>query len=120
RVTGSGYPNERKDGGDEMPPTSHSLLLRVSIGTAVLVHHDVSVPRGHAAEFEIWRRDEPRASNHYHLLIETPEAVCRGFDRRPGHLFQGRFKGILGERDTHARAGPIHHPESGARGIVQP
>ena len=72
--------------------------------------------------------------NHYHLLVETPEPnVSRGmrqlngiytqrFNRRhgrSGHLFQGRFKGILVERDSHllelaryvvlnpVRAGPV-------------
>jgi putative transposase len=54
--------------------------------------------------------------NHYHLLLETPEAnLSRGmrqlngvygqrFNRRHdrvGHLFQGRFKGILVERESH-------------------
>lgn len=55
-------------------------------------------------------------SNHYHLLLETPEiGLSRGmqwlnkqyaerFNRRyerAGHLFQGRFKGILVEREAH-------------------
>jgi putative transposase len=55
-------------------------------------------------------------SNHYHLLIETPDAnVSRGmhllngvytqwFNRRHhrvGHLLQGRFKGILVEKESH-------------------
>lgn len=54
--------------------------------------------------------------NHYHLLIETPEAnLSRGmrqingvytqrFNRRHhkvGHLFQGRYKAILVERDSY-------------------
>jgi REP element-mobilizing transposase RayT len=54
--------------------------------------------------------------NHYHLLVETPEPnLSRGmrqlngiytqrFNRRHervGHLFQGRFKGILVEKDRH-------------------
>ena len=54
--------------------------------------------------------------NHYHLLVETPEPNLsvgmrqvnglygQGFNRahgRTGHLFQGRFKGILVQRDTH-------------------
>ena len=54
--------------------------------------------------------------NHYHLLIETPEAnLSKGmrqlngpytqrFNRRQGrvgHVFQGRFKSILVERDAH-------------------
>ena len=76
--------------------------------------------------------------NHYHLLIETPEAnLSRGmrqlnglytqrFNRRHdrvGHVFQGRFKGILVERESHllelaryvvlnpVRAGMIEAPE---------
>jgi len=55
-------------------------------------------------------------SNHYHLLVETPETnLSRGIRtlngdyaqsfnrryRRAGHLFQGRFKGILVERESH-------------------
>ncbi len=54
--------------------------------------------------------------NHYHLLLETPEPnLSRGmhqlngiytqrFNRRyerVGHLFQGRFKSILVEKDAH-------------------
>ena len=54
--------------------------------------------------------------NHYHLLIETPKAnlsigmrqlngvYTQGFNRRHrrvGHLFQGRFKAILVERESH-------------------
>lgn len=54
--------------------------------------------------------------NHYHLVFETPEAnLSRGmrqlngiygqrFNRRHdrvGHLFQGRYKGILVEREGH-------------------
>ncbi|MGH8679554.1 MAG: transposase [Burkholderiales bacterium] len=55
-------------------------------------------------------------SNHYHLVIETPEAnlsagmrqlngvYTQRFNRRHervGHVFQGRFKGILLERDSY-------------------
>jgi len=55
-------------------------------------------------------------SNHYHLLIETPEAnLSRGmrhlngvytqsFNRehkRMGHIFQGRFKAVLVEKESH-------------------
>jgi len=54
--------------------------------------------------------------NHYHLLVETPDAdLSRGMrqlngvytqrynrrHRRVGHLFQGRFKAVLVQRDTH-------------------
>lgn len=54
--------------------------------------------------------------NHYHLLVETPEpTLSRGmrqlnglhtqaFNRRhgrAGHVFQGRFKSILVEKDAH-------------------
>ena len=57
--------------------------------------------------------------NHYHLLIETPEAnLGRGMGRlnmrysqwfgrrhaRPGHLFQGRYKAILFEKERHLLA----------------
>jgi putative transposase len=55
-------------------------------------------------------------TNHYHLLVETPEPnLSRGmrelngrygqrFNRRherAGHLFQGRFRGILVEKEAH-------------------
>lgn len=55
-------------------------------------------------------------SNHYHLLLETPlptlsvgakrlnERYAQAFNiehRRVGHLFQGRFKAILVEREAH-------------------
>ncbi|MBI5753042.1 MAG: transposase [Hydrogenophilales bacterium] len=54
--------------------------------------------------------------NHFHLMIETPEpnlsrgmrqlngVYTQGFNRRHrkvGHLFQGRFKAILVERDSY-------------------
>lgn len=54
--------------------------------------------------------------NHFHLIIETPDpnlsrgmrqlngVYTQGFNRRHrkvGHLFQGRFKGILVERDSY-------------------
>jgi putative transposase len=54
--------------------------------------------------------------NHYHLLVETPDAnLSKGMRHlngiytqlvnrhygRVGHLFQGRFKGILVERDSY-------------------
>lgn len=54
--------------------------------------------------------------NHYHLLIETPDAnlslgmrqlngiYSQRFNKRHshvGHVFQGRFKGILVEKDSH-------------------
>ena len=55
-------------------------------------------------------------TNHYHLLIETPEAtLSKGMHRlngsytqrynrrhgRVGHLFQGRYTSILVERESH-------------------
>ena len=55
-------------------------------------------------------------TNHYHLLIETPNAnLSRGMRhlngvytqwvnrqmKRTGHIFQGRFKSILVERESH-------------------
>jgi putative transposase len=54
--------------------------------------------------------------NHYHLMIETPEAnLTKGMRQlngvftqwsnrrhhRSGHLFQGRYKAILVDRDSH-------------------
>lgn len=77
--------------------------------------------------------------NHYHLLIETPDAnlVCgmrrfngayaQHFNRRHqrvGHLLQGRYKSIIVERDSHllelaryivlnpVRAGTVAHPNA--------
>ncbi len=54
--------------------------------------------------------------NHYHLLIETPDAnlsigmrqlngiYTQKYNRRhatPGHVFQGRFKAILVDKDNY-------------------
>ena len=77
-------------------------------------------------------------SNHYHLLVETPEGnLSKGMRQlngvytqhvnrkhgRVGHLFQGRFKGILVEREAYllelaryivlnpVRAGLVKEPE---------
>ena len=77
--------------------------------------------------------------NHYHLLIETPSSnlsqairhlngvYTQGFNRRRrrvGHLFQGRFKAILIEKETYllelcryvvlnpVRAGMVKHPKA--------
>lgn len=76
-------------------------------------------------------------NNHYHLLVETPEAnLSRGMQllnsvlsqrfnrrhKRVGHVLQGRFKGILVEKEGHllelaryivlnpVRAGTAEHP----------
>ena len=76
--------------------------------------------------------------NHFHLVIETPETTlsrgmqwlksqyARGFNRkhkRTGHLFGGRFKGTLIEKQAHlmeviryvvlnpVRAGMVKRPE---------
>lgn len=55
-------------------------------------------------------------TNHYHLLIETPDAnLCKGVRqlngvyaqrynrarRCVGHVFQGRYKAILVEKDAY-------------------
>ena len=55
-------------------------------------------------------------TNHYHLVVETPQAnlgrgmrqlngvYSQAFNRihgRVGHLFQGRYKAILVEREAH-------------------
>jgi len=77
-------------------------------------------------------------SNHYHMLIETPEAnLSKGMRQlngvytqhvnrrygRVGHLFQGRFKGILVQKEAYllelvryivlnpVRAGMVKEPE---------
>jgi putative transposase len=76
-------------------------------------------------------------NNHYHLVIETPDGnLSKGMRQlngvytqaynkrygRVGHLFQGRFKGILVQKDSHllevcryvvlnpVRANSIKHP----------
>lgn len=58
-------------------------------------------------------------TNHYHLLIETPDGnlslgmrqlngvytqLFNNRHQRTGHLFQGRFKGILIQKDSHLLA----------------
>ncbi len=77
-------------------------------------------------------------TNHFHLVIETPEkTLSRGMQwlngryarrfngrhKRKGHLFQGRFHSVLVEKDTHlleltryvvlnpVRAGMVERPE---------
>lgn len=79
--------------------------------------------------------------NHYHLLIQTPDGnLSKGMrqlngvytqssnrrHRRVGHLFQGRFKAILVDRDAHllelaryivlnpVRAGMVEQPDDWA------
>jgi putative transposase len=79
--------------------------------------------------------------NHYHLVIETPDGnLSKGMrqlngvytqafnrrHRRVGHLFQGRFKGILVQKDSHfleicryvvlnpVRAKAVKHPKEWA------
>jgi len=76
--------------------------------------------------------------NHYHLLLETPEAnlsrsmrqlngvYSQAFNRRhqrPGHVLQGRFHAQVVDKDTYlravcryivlnpVRAGLVHHPQ---------
>ena len=54
--------------------------------------------------------------NHYHLMIETPDAnlsigmrqlngmytqFCNRRHKRPGHIFQGRYKAILVDKDNY-------------------
>ncbi len=80
-------------------------------------------------------------ANHYHLIVETPDGnLSRGMrqlngvytqatnrrHRRSGHLFQGRFKSILVDRDNYllelsryvvlnpVRAGLVDHPRAWA------
>jgi len=77
--------------------------------------------------------------NHYHLLIETPEGnlalgmrqlngvYTQAFNKRynrTGHLFQGRYKAILIQKDSHllevcryvvlnpVRASMVEHPDA--------
>ncbi len=72
---------------------------------------------GHVLDRFAWRRHAYcLMGNHYHLLIETPEAnLSRGmrqldgvytqrFNRRHGrvgHVFQGRYKAIVVQKDGH-------------------
>lgn len=87
--------------------------------------------------------------NHYHLILETPQGnllkVMHGINgrytgyfnrkcRRTGHLFQGRYKGILVDKDAYllqlsryvhlnpAKAGIVEKPEhylwSSYRGFI--
>ena len=69
-------------------------------------------------------------SNHYHLLIETPDAnlskgmrqlngiYTQSFNRthdRVGHVFQGRYKAILGRKgELSIGVGSLHRLESGS------
>jgi putative transposase len=80
-------------------------------------------------------------NNHYHLVIETPDGnLSKGMrqlngvytqafnrrHRRVGHLFQGRFKGILVQKESHflevcryivlnpVRAKAVKHPREWA------
>jgi len=77
-------------------------------------------------------------TNHYHLLVETPEAnLSRGMrdlnglytqrfnrcHRRVGHVFQGRFHAVLVERDAHllelARYVVLNPVRAGAVGAAE-
>ena len=76
--------------------------------------------------------------NHYHLIVETPVANLSAFAhainsayttyfnikrKRAGHLFQGRYKSVVVERDSYllelsryihlnpVRAGIVHRPQ---------
>jgi putative transposase len=66
-------------------------------------------------------------TNHYHLLIETSEGnlslgirqmngvYTQLFNRwhgKIGHLFQGKYKAILTERDCPSGEGPLFHNQS--------
>ena len=93
-------------------------------------------------------------NNHYHLVIETPDGnlskgmrqlngvYTQAFNKRHGrvgHVFQGRFKAVLVQKDTHflevcryvvlnpVRAKTVRHPRQwkwssygATAGIVQP
>jgi len=75
--------------------------------------------------------------NHYHLLIETPEPnLSKGMRQlngvytqhfnlrrgRAGHVFQGRYKAILVERDSYLKeAGHFAvHYSTVSRAVEQP
>ena len=66
-------------------------------------------------------------TNHYHLVVETPDGnLSKGMRQRTGHLFQGRFKGILVDKDSYlleltryvvlnsVRAGMVTHEVKGS------
>ena len=63
--------------------------------------------------------------NHYHAIIETPDAnlslgmrqlngvYTQAFNRtyqRVGHVFQGRYKAILVEKESHLLGRQEGHP----------
>src|SRR5262245_18130318 len=69
-----------------------------------------------AEEFHLRLHGYVLMSNHYHLLVETPEGglsralrylngvYTQSFNRRYrriGHLFQGRYKAILVDKDSY-------------------
>lgn len=72
--------------------------------------------------------------NHYHLVIETADAnLSKGMrqlngvytqafnrlHRRVGHLFQGRFKGILVQKESHFFRGlPLRGSQSGGAKLI--
>jgi len=75
---------------------------------------------GEVCELHNWRcHGYCLMGNHYHFVVETPDAnlsagmrqlngvYTQGFNRRhalSGHLFQGRFKAILVDRDAYLMA----------------
>ena len=86
-------------------------------------------------------------SNHYHLLLETPRAnlsrairqlngtYTQAFNRRHhrvGHLFQGRFKAIVVEKEAYllelcryvvlnpVRAQVVTHPRRWPGAVIEP
>jgi len=78
--------------------------------------HILEIIKDYHARYGILIHGYVLMDNHYHLLLETPKRnilkVMHGlnggytgyFNRRygrSGHLFQGRYRGILVERDTY-------------------
>ncbi len=105
----------------QFPGAVYHLTSRGNAGQAIYLD-DADRARfldllGREVEQQRWRcHAYCLMDNHYHLLVETPEAnlsrgmgrlnmaYAQGFNRRherAGHLFQGRYKAIVVERDSH-------------------
>ncbi len=105
----------------QFPGAVYHLTARGNAGQAIYLD-DADRTRflgllGREVEQQRWRcHAYCLMDNHYHLLVETPEAnlsrgmgrlnmaYAQGFNRRherAGHLFQGRYKAILVGKDSH-------------------
>ena len=105
----------------QFPGAVYHLTSRGNAGQAIYLDDDDRARfldlLGREVEQQRWRcHAYCLMDNHYHLLVETPEAnlsrgmgrlnmaYAQGFNRRherAGHLFQGRYKAIVVEKDSH-------------------